>query len=391
MTERKPRKKKKVESEEPFVLSKDELVVAKYLRFNLTTKKSTLYGDAVEYFMGSQAVDLLLDSKWAKKEVSSVVFTDRESVSDFLNKMLKSDKFRHVNLIRTEKKVKEGKDGKKKEKTDEKKSEEKKSEEKKSDEKKSEEKKVVEDDGKSTPKGKKGKKGKDGKETRKVKKKVKITLEVHDHQYFFDAEDEAYGWFFDPISAKTFALGILLVLAVIGICLFPLWPESVREYSWYISVAGAIFVGFILVLAIMRYVVYAVLWLFTLGKLDFWMLLNLTAECGFCESFVPADEYSFKAKPKDDDDEDEDALNEDEIDDTPAAETEDPAATIATEEVDEQVTMVTDADEQADEGSGDEVAIDDENGSSEEGREGDWVRLEKDDAENGCHGDEAAC
>lgn len=376
MTERKPKKKKKGESEDAFVLSKDELAVAKHLRFNLTTKKSTLYGDAVEYFMGSQAVDLLLDSKWAKSEKSSVVFTDRESVSDFLNKLLKSDKIRHVNLIRTEKKVKEGKDGKKK----------------KTEEKKSEEKKVVEDDGKSTPKGKKGK---DGKEPRKVKKKVKITLEVHDHHHFFDADDEAYGWFFDPISAKTFALGILLVLAVIGICLFPLWPENVREYSWYISVAGAVFVGCILALAILRYIVYAVLWVCTLGQLDFWMLPNLTAECGFFESFVPAYEYTFKPKPKEDDDnEDEDALNEEEMElnETPIEKTDDPVVTIATEDVEEHVTMTTDevAVEQAD-----EVAIDDDNGSSEGSREGDWIRLEKDDADNSCHGEslpgEVAC
>jgi len=42
------------------------------------------------------------------------------------------------------------------------------------------------------------------------------------------------------------------VLGVIVVCLFPLWPESVREYSWYLSVAGAVFVGAILVLAICK-------------------------------------------------------------------------------------------------------------------------------------------
>ena len=41
-----------------------------------------------------------------------------------------------------------------------------------------------------------------------------------------------------------------LVLGAIVVCLFPLWPESVREYSWYLSVAGAIFVGGIIILAI---------------------------------------------------------------------------------------------------------------------------------------------
>lgn len=43
---------------------------------------------------------------------------------------------------------------------------------------------------------------------------------------------------------------IFIVLGAIVVCLFPLWPESVREYSWYLSVAGAIFVGGIIILAI---------------------------------------------------------------------------------------------------------------------------------------------
>ena len=42
-------------------------------------------------------------------------------------------------------------------------------------------------------------------------------------------------------------------MAIIAVCLFPLWPENVREYSWYLSVAGAIFVGGILVLAVCKY------------------------------------------------------------------------------------------------------------------------------------------
>lgn len=53
--------------------------------------------------------------------------------------------------------------------------------------------------------------------------------------------------------AYSFLFFVFLVLLIIGICLFPLWPESVREYSWYISVAGAIFVGTILVLAVCEF------------------------------------------------------------------------------------------------------------------------------------------
>ena len=38
------------------------------------------------------------------------------------------------------------------------------------------------------------------------------------------------------------------------------------------------------------------LWLATMGKLHFWLLPNLTAECGFFESFVPGYEYTVVKK-----------------------------------------------------------------------------------------------
>lgn len=41
-----------------------------------------------------------------------------------------------------------------------------------------------------------------------------------------------------------------------------------------------------------RYIIYGILWACTMGKLHFWLLPNLTAECGFFESFVPAYEYT---------------------------------------------------------------------------------------------------
>ena len=43
-----------------------------------------------------------------------------------------------------------------------------------------------------------------------------------------------------------------------------------------------------------RYIMFAVLWLVSLGKHNFWLLPNLYAECGFLESFVPLYEYEYK-------------------------------------------------------------------------------------------------
>ena len=46
------------------------------------------------------------------------------------------------------------------------------------------------------------------------------------------------------------AFCFVLVIGAIAVCLFPLWPESFRVYSWYLSVAAMICIGLILFLAI---------------------------------------------------------------------------------------------------------------------------------------------
>ena len=49
---------------------------------------------------------------------------------------------------------------------------------------------------------------------------------------------------------------------------------------------------------------YGIIWVCTVGKLHFWLLPNLTAECGFFESFVPLYEYTL-VKSTDDTEDDE--------------------------------------------------------------------------------------
>ena len=57
------------------------------------------------------------------------------------------------------------------------------------------------------------------------------------------------------IALKSCCVNIL-VLGAIGVCLFPLWPPEVRLGVYYISLAAAAFVGFILVLTISKYLQY---------------------------------------------------------------------------------------------------------------------------------------
>nr|CAD7423261.1 unnamed protein product [Timema monikensis] len=118
------------------------------------------------------------------------------------------------------------------------------------------------------------------------KRKTKIRLEMHLDQEFVDGLD-AYVWIYDPIPVYYWFFGTLLVLGAIAVCLFPLWPPSVRKGVYYLSVLAAGFLIFIIALAILRVVVFCLLWVVTLGKHHLWLFPNLTEDVGFLASFWP--------------------------------------------------------------------------------------------------------
>jgi hypothetical protein len=99
--------------------------------------------------------------------------------------------------------------------------------------------------------------------------------------------NDPYVWTYDPTSMTTYIIGLLLILGSIGICLFPLWPSQVREGVYYLSLAGATFLGAILAVALLKYILFGLVWACTLGKIRFWLFPNLTEDVGFFESFVP--------------------------------------------------------------------------------------------------------
>uniref|UniRef100_A0A8C2GXY8 Translocation protein SEC62 n=1 Tax=Cyprinus carpio TaxID=7962 RepID=A0A8C2GXY8_CYPCA len=268
--------------------TKDEKAVAKYLRFNCPSKSTNMMGHRVDYFIASKAVDCLLDSKWAKaKKGEEALFTTRESVVDYCNRLLKKQFFHRALKVMKKKPEKDAKKEKEKEK-DKAKSDSGKEEEKKSkkdkDKKKDSEavdtKKEKNDDSPGSPKKKKD-----------VKKKFK--LEPHEDQLFLDG-NEVYFWIYDPVHFKTFAMGLILVIAVIAATLFPLWPAEMRVGVYYLSVAAGCFVASILLLAVARCILFLFIWLVTGGRHHFWFLPNLTADVGFIDSFRPLYTHEYK-------------------------------------------------------------------------------------------------
>ncbi|KAG7209005.1 hypothetical protein KM043_015172 [Ampulex compressa] len=256
--------------------SKEEYAVAKWIRNNVPSKKTKFdRNHNVEYFTGTRAVDALLDSSpWSKTR-----FETREQVTEFLDLMLRHKFFHRAKKVviseeelckirGTKKKVKDVK------------------EEKKGSEKEKEESKENKDMASIKDIDEKAD------DRKEHKKKPKVRLEMHMEQYFVDCND-AYVWIYEPIPVYYWFFGTLVVLGAIGVCLFPLWPLTIRHGVYYISVAAAGFLVFILALAIIRMIVFCLLWVPTLGRCHLWLLPNLTADVGFFASFWPLYQYKY--------------------------------------------------------------------------------------------------
>jgi len=136
----------------------------------------------------------------------------------------------------------------------------------------------------------------DSKEKDKTKKK-KFKFELHGDQIFIDSVNDFYVWIYSPTTIKQYIIGGLLVIGCIGVCLFPLWPTQVRTGVYYLSIVLASLLGSLLSLAVFKYIIFAFIWLVTMGKMKFWLLPNLTEDVGFIESFIPL--YIINAPTKD--------------------------------------------------------------------------------------------
>nr|SVE83303.1 EOG090X0D00 [Daphnia magna] len=127
------------------------------------------------------------------------------------------------------------------------------------------------------------------------KEKRKIRLDMHLEQIFVDGND-AYVWIYDPIPYYYWLAGGGVVLAVVALCLFPLWPPVVRKGVYYLSIGAAGFLMFIFGLAVLRVLIFCLLWLVSMGRHHLWIFPNLTEDVGFFASFWPLWKYECRDK-----------------------------------------------------------------------------------------------
>ena len=251
--------------------------VAKYLRFNLRTKAAVLKREKVEYFTGTAAVDTLLNSKWAVKrkegsegekieaktreEGSGVEFYTRADAVSFCNYLIDLQYMTRVNKVE----VKSTADT-----TD-----------------------TGDDEASQTSKqGKSGEEETEQSSKKQVKKeekkkKKRYRLEVAKKQQFKDSDD-LYIWRYNPPSISTYVIGFVVVLGAVAWTLQPLWPASTRVAMWYVAMAAACVIGLLLALLVLRWFLFGIVAVATLGKVHFWVFPNLNEEkYGFIDSFKP--------------------------------------------------------------------------------------------------------
>ncbi|KAL8578284.1 hypothetical protein ACOMHN_005675 [Nucella lapillus] len=302
MTDRKKNRGKKFDEDEP--PTKEEYAVAKFLRFNIPTREGKLHNMEVTCFFASAAVDALMESKWSTaKNAKEPLFYNRNSCIYYCQRLMQKGLFHRAERVQRRKdkdkdkgdksKKKKGKEAAEKEDTgtgDE--LRERKGKKDKKGKKEREETGAGEKVQSSEKEGEKKEekaeeKKEEKKEDSKKKKEKRLKLVMTDDQRFLDGEENIYVWIYDPANAKTLVIGSLIVLGAIALCLFPLWPEVVRLGVYYLSLAAAGFVGFILALVVIRLILFCFLWVLTLGRHHFWLLPNLTEDVGFFDSFRP--------------------------------------------------------------------------------------------------------
>uniref|UniRef100_A0A2M3ZF86 Translocation protein SEC62 n=1 Tax=Anopheles braziliensis TaxID=58242 RepID=A0A2M3ZF86_9DIPT len=258
--------------------SKDEYKVAKWLKSNVPTKKTKFLNHNVEYFSGVKAVDALLASKFAQGD--GCLFPHRQAVIDFLGDMLYHKFYHRARKVPvSEQELRGSKSSKKQQISSTAASAE-----------------SAKDEGRGTDAENshaEGGKGAAELAAENAKRKRKIRLEMHPEQVFIDGH-EAYVWLYDPIPMHYWIFGALLVVGAIVICLFPLWPPLLRKGVYYLSIAAAGFLVFILGLVVLRCILFCLIWVVTGGKHHFWLLPNLTEDVGFFASFWPLYNHEYK-------------------------------------------------------------------------------------------------
>lgn len=107
--------------------------------------------------------------------------------------------------------------------------------------------------------------------------KIEQQQEIRDELY--------YAWFYEGPQWKTTIMAIGVLIVLLAIVMFPLWPHSMRLGVWYLSMCALGILGLFFLMAIFRLILFCVTYIATPPGL--WLYPNLFEDVGFFDSFRP--------------------------------------------------------------------------------------------------------
>jgi protein translocation Sec62 family protein len=94
-----------------------------------------------------------------------------------------------------------------------------------------------------------------------------------------------YVWFYEGPQWKQKALAAGVLILIMAVVMFPLWPIVLRQGVWYLSVGLMGLIGLFFVMAIFRLILFCAT-VFTIPP-GLWLYPNLFEDVGFFDSFRP--------------------------------------------------------------------------------------------------------
>lgn len=99
------------------------------------------------------------------------------------------------------------------------------------------------------------------------------------------SEEALYAWVLESSQFWTLLGAFGLLLASFGIVMYPLWPASMRNMTWYLMMLLVAFLVFLIVISIIRLIVFGLTY-FMMSP-GIWIFPNLYEDVSFIDSFIP--------------------------------------------------------------------------------------------------------
>lgn len=109
------------------------------------------------------------------------------------------------------------------------------------------------------------------------------TVKIEQHQETDPAMH--YVWLYEGPQWKQKAMAGAVLVAIMAVVMFPLWPMMLRQGVWYLSVGMMGLLGLFFAMAIFRLILFCITYFVVSPGL--WLYPNLFEDVGFFDSFRP--------------------------------------------------------------------------------------------------------